>query len=255
MNTRRLKLLALCVGFALLPAAAVIAQDKPMIQEVKERGMLRAGVKNDAPYLGFVDEKGTLVGFEIDLITDIAKRLGVKIEFEPVKGSNRVQLLQQKRVDLLIATVSHYRSRDRVVDFTIPYLYTPQTLLVKKSSRPSGVSDEVLARMLAHPAEVERESSGRCRAFEHIGHGAEPARIARRKMYEREPCSADQVVGFPIQVTPARAAGPQRRQSVLPFGNARIGRKPVLDEPKLTLRLQYSSRFAQRCSRIWDAAE
>src|SRR5262249_11193749 len=118
---------------------------------------------------------------------------------------------------------------------------------------PQLRADEVRANALI--GINRRESSGRCRAFVHIGHGAEPARITRRKMYEREPCSADQVVGFPIQVTPARAAGPQRRQSVLPFGNARIGRKPVLDEPKLTLRLQYSSRFAQRCSRIWDAAE
>jgi len=141
MDIARLTLLALCTFFAALVGGSVNAQDTPMIEEVKARGVLHAGVKNDAPSLGFVDEKGNLSGFEIDLITDIAKRLGVKIEFEPVKGSNRVQLLQQKRVDLLIATVSHYRSRDRVVDFTIPYLYTPQTLLVKKSSGIRSLAD------------------------------------------------------------------------------------------------------------------
>jgi len=134
-------LLLLCAALAGVSAPRVVAQDKPMIEEVKARGILRAGVKNDAPYLGFVDEKGNLEGFEIDLITDIAKRLGVKLEFEPVKASNRVQLLQQKRLDLLIATVSHYRSRDRVVDFTIPYLYTPQTLLVRKASGITSLAD------------------------------------------------------------------------------------------------------------------
>jgi len=138
---RPLMLLVLCSALAVVSAPRVLAQDKPMIEEVKARGILRAGVKNDAPHLGFVDEKGNLVGFEIDLITDIAKRLGVKLELEPVKASNRVQLLQQKRVDLLIATVSHYRSRDRVVDFTIPYLYTPQTLLVKKASGITSLAD------------------------------------------------------------------------------------------------------------------
>ena len=138
---RRLLTLALCGLCAGPMAASVVAQDKPMIEEVRARGMLRAGVKNDAPYLGFVDEKGKLAGFEIDLITDIARRLGVKLELEPVKASNRVQLLLQKRVDLLIATVSHYRSRDRVVDFTIPYLYTPQTLLVKRSSGIASLAD------------------------------------------------------------------------------------------------------------------
>ena len=138
---RPLMLLLLCAALAGVSAPRVVAQDKPMIEEVKARGILRAGVKNDAPYLGFVDEKGNLEGFEIDLITDIAKRLGVKLELEPVKASNRVQLLQQKRLDLLIATVSHYRSRDRVVDFTIPYLYTPQTLLVRKASGITSLAD------------------------------------------------------------------------------------------------------------------
>lgn len=122
----------------LLPGAAMA---QSMIDEVKERGVIRVGVKNDAPYLGFTDEKGELDGFEIDLVKDLARRLSVKVEFEPVKASNRVQLLQQKRIDLIVATVSHYRNRDEVVDFTIPYLYTPQTLLVKKDSGIKSVAD------------------------------------------------------------------------------------------------------------------
>jgi polar amino acid transport system substrate-binding protein len=141
MHIRGLLVLVLFASAVALQGLSVAAQEKPMIEEVKARGVLHAGVKDDAPYLGFVDEKGNLAGFEIDLITDIAKRLGVKLELEPVKGSTRVQLLQQKRLDLLIATVSHYRSRDRVVDFTIPYLYTPQTLLVKKSSGIRSLAD------------------------------------------------------------------------------------------------------------------
>lgn len=138
---RRTLLLTLGIALLALPTAGAIAQDKPMIEEVKARGVLRAGVKNDAPHMGFVDEKGDLAGFEIDLITDIARRLGVKLEFEPVKTTNRVQLLQQKKIDLIIATVSHYRSRDKVVDFSIPYLYTPQTLLVKANSGIKSMAD------------------------------------------------------------------------------------------------------------------
>jgi len=87
---KRFLLLALGLTLLALPLTTACAQDKPMIEEVKARGVLRAGVKNDAPYLGFVDDKGNLAGFEIDLIVDIARRLGVKIEFEPVKASNRV---------------------------------------------------------------------------------------------------------------------------------------------------------------------
>ena len=132
--------IAVAAGFV-SSASAQCGCGSSMIDRVKERGVLRVGVKNDAPYLGFVDEKGELAGFEIDLVKDIARRLEVNVEFEPVKASNRVQLLQQGRIDLIFATVSHYRGRDKVVDFTLPYLYTPQTLLVKKDSGIKSVAD------------------------------------------------------------------------------------------------------------------
>jgi len=134
-------LAALCGVLFAAVASTATAADKSMIDEVKERGVLRAGVKNDAPHLGFVDEKGQYAGFEIDLLNDLARRLGVKVEYTPVKASNRVQLLQQKRIDIIFATVSHYRARDQVVDFTVSYLYTPQTLLVKKDSGIKSVAD------------------------------------------------------------------------------------------------------------------
>lgn len=138
--------LSVIVGLAMTagiskPADAQCSCTKTMIDDVKERGVLRVGVKNDAPFLGFVDDKGELDGFEIELVKDIARRLNVKIELEPVKASNRVQLLQQGRIDIIFATVSHYRNRDQVVDFTLPYLYTPQTLLVKKGSSIKTLAD------------------------------------------------------------------------------------------------------------------
>jgi polar amino acid transport system substrate-binding protein len=132
----------LTVAAALVFACAgASVHAKSMVDEVKERGVLRAGVKNDAPFMGMINDKGQYEGFEIDLLNDLAKRLGVKVEYTPVKGSNRVQLLQQKRLDLVIATVSHYRNRDRVVDFSISYMYTPQTLLVRKGSGIKSVAD------------------------------------------------------------------------------------------------------------------
>ena len=53
----------------------------------------------------------------------------------------RIPMLQQGRVDLIAATLSHYRSRDDVIDFSIGYFYSPQTLLVKKSSGIHSVAD------------------------------------------------------------------------------------------------------------------
>lgn len=117
------------------------AAQKSVLQEVKDRGSVRIGVKKDVPGFGFVDEKGETAGFEIDLAKEIAKRLGVKLEQVTVTSATRIPMLQQGRVDLVAATMTHYRKRDEVIDFSIGYFYSPQTLLVKKSSGIKSLAD------------------------------------------------------------------------------------------------------------------
>src|SRR4051812_29493196 len=87
------------------------AQQKSTLDIVKERGTLIAGVRNSIPLFGFTDEAGKIVGFDIDLVTEIAHSLGVKLELAPVSGATRIPLLQQGRVDLVAAALGHYRSR------------------------------------------------------------------------------------------------------------------------------------------------
>ena len=103
--------------------------------------VLRAGVRQDVPGFGIVDEKGRTVGFDIDIATELAKRLGVKIELVPVTAATRIPLLQQGRIDLIAATLTHYRERDRVIDFSIGYFWTGQKLMVKKSSNIQSFAD------------------------------------------------------------------------------------------------------------------
>lgn len=143
MKSTFLTALCLCVPMAIggpfIREAA--AQSPSLLDEVKERGVLRAGVRQEVPSFGFVDESGKTVGFDIDIATEVAKRLGVKIELVPVTAATRIPLLQQGRVDLIIATMTHYRERDEVADFSIGYFSTGQKLLVKKSSNIHSIAD------------------------------------------------------------------------------------------------------------------
>jgi polar amino acid transport system substrate-binding protein len=143
MRLSKLLLLPIALGAIAFYGESGLAQttSKPMIDQVKERGVLRAGIRNKVPYLGFIDEKGNNAGFEIDLAREIAKRLGVKVEFLSVTSSTRIPMLEQGRIDLILATLTHYRKRDEVIDFSIAYFYSPQTLLVKKDSGIKSVAD------------------------------------------------------------------------------------------------------------------
>lgn len=123
-----------------LPAAAAECP-KSAAEVTKETGVLKAGVTSEVPYFGFIDEKGNHVGFECDLVAEIAKRLNVKLNMSQVTSATRIPTLQQGRVDLIASTMTHYRSRDAVVDFSIDYFYSPQTLLVKANSGIRKVAD------------------------------------------------------------------------------------------------------------------
>ena len=144
MNRRQV-ITALGLGIALAPAPFLAgtarAQTATTLDEVKKRGVLRAGVRQDVPGFGLVDEKGNTIGFDIDIAAELARRLGVKLELVPVTAATRIPLLQQGRIDLIAATLTHYRERDKVIDFSIGYFWTGQKLMVKKSSNINTLGD------------------------------------------------------------------------------------------------------------------
>jgi polar amino acid transport system substrate-binding protein len=141
---RRTMLALLGIGIAglasALSAAGARAQTSAL-DLVKQRGVLRAGVRQDVPGFGSVDEKGQTVGFDVDIAAELARRFGVKIELVPVTAATRIPLLQQGRIDLIAATLTHYRERDKVIDFSIGYFWTGQKLMVKRDGNIKSLAD------------------------------------------------------------------------------------------------------------------
>jgi len=118
----------------LLTVASAQAQS-PALDRIQQAGVLKVGVKADYRPFGFLDPGGKIVGIEPDLAQDVAKRLGVKLEMIPVQSANRMEFLQQGRIDLMIATMTVNEQRLRVVGAIEPYYYAGGTsLLTRKDS-------------------------------------------------------------------------------------------------------------------------
>ena len=118
------------LAFAAAPAAA------QTLDKIKQRGVLVVGSKADYKPFGFRDPSGAIVGFEPDLGRDIAERLGVKLELEPVVSSNRMQFLQQGKINLMIATMNDTAERRKTVGIIEPSYYASgvNVLVVKKAA-------------------------------------------------------------------------------------------------------------------------
>lgn len=126
------------VVFSVTHTSAIAAS---ALDDVKARGKMIVGVRYDSPPFGSLDSNGKVIGFDIDLITDIAKRLGVGIEMVQVTAKTRIPMIESGKIDIIAAVLTHTRERDRVIDFSISYLLDGQRLLVKKGSGIKGAGD------------------------------------------------------------------------------------------------------------------
>ena len=129
-----LKLAAVALAIA-APGAGAYAQQDTMAK-IKQKGVIVVGVKNDYKPWGFLDPSGKIIGMEIDLVNEIAAKLGVKVEMIPVIAANRMEFLNQGRIDLILATMGDTPPRRKVVGMIEPNYYAGGTnVLAPKSAK------------------------------------------------------------------------------------------------------------------------
>lgn len=92
------------------------------------------GLDDNFPPMGFRDEKNELVGFDIDMAKEAAKRLGLEVEFKPIDWSAKEAELSGKRVDALWNGLTITEERKQNILFTAPYMENHQIIVVAANS-------------------------------------------------------------------------------------------------------------------------
>ena len=139
---KRVTTVLLGLAGLLFCAGTVGGANADTLDNVKQKGTLVVGVKADYPPWGMRDSNGNIVGMEIDMANDVARRLGVKLALVPVLSSNRMQMLQQGQIDLMIATLSVNDERRKAVGVIEPLYYASGVaMLVNRSAGIRGPAD------------------------------------------------------------------------------------------------------------------
>lgn len=105
------------------------------LDEVKKRGVLRVGMSTFVPW-AMNDKEGNLIGFEIDVATELAKDMGVKIEFVPTKWSGIIPALLTGKFDVIIGGMGITAERAKKVDFSDPYDFSGMSLVASRKKAP-----------------------------------------------------------------------------------------------------------------------
>jgi polar amino acid transport system substrate-binding protein len=134
---------------ALLGLVAVgAAAQADVLDDIKKRGTLIVGVKADYKPFGFRDPSGGIIGIEPDLAGDVAKKLGVKLELIPVVSANRMEFLNQGKIDLMIATMSDKPERRKVVQVIEPLYYSDACNILLRKNSPIKSWDDLKGKKL-----------------------------------------------------------------------------------------------------------
>jgi len=94
---------------------------KDEIRQIRERGVLRVGYNsNNVPFV-FFNDKGKLVGYDVEMAYDLARALNVsRIEFVPITGTTLAESLDSGYCDIIMSAVVVNEERLETMKFTDP---------------------------------------------------------------------------------------------------------------------------------------
>jgi polar amino acid transport system substrate-binding protein len=105
-----------------------------VFDRVMKNGTVRLGLPYNLTPQGYLSADGEWVGFEIDLGTEMAKRMNLKLDQVRVNENTWATMLAAGRVDAALCRIKHTRTIEREFDFSDPYFFDSLQILVPKGS-------------------------------------------------------------------------------------------------------------------------
>ncbi|WP_426128664.1 transporter substrate-binding domain-containing protein [Pararhizobium sp. PWRC1-1] len=124
-----------------LLAAADSAFAGETLDRVMENKAMVVATNSSWPPQSFLDDNNEMVGFDIDVSREIAKRLGVEVSFQTPDWATLTGGRWQGRYDIGVGSVTPTKARAQVIDFAGIYYYSPYVYVVHKDSPAKAVGD------------------------------------------------------------------------------------------------------------------
>lgn len=100
-------------------------------------------VGSDTAYAPFeyINEKGEIVGFDIEVVSAIAEKAGIQVKFVDTPWEGIFNALAQGDRDLLVSSITITPERRQTIDFTDPYFDAQQLIAMRESSKITKFED------------------------------------------------------------------------------------------------------------------
>lgn len=115
--------------------------NKDSYESLEEKGSIVMGLDDTFAPMGFRDDKGELVGFDVDLAEEVFNRIGFEVEFQPIDWSMKETELNSGNIDVIWNGYSITEERKEKVNFTQAYLKNKQIIITLADSSINNKED------------------------------------------------------------------------------------------------------------------
>lgn len=120
---------------------ATVQPGDTSLEDIKAKGKFIVGLDDSFPPMGFRDEDNNIVGLDIDLAKEVASRMGVEVEFQPIDWDAKELELQSGNIDMIWNGMTINQERIDNMYFAKPYLDNKQIIIVPEGSDIESKAD------------------------------------------------------------------------------------------------------------------
>ena len=110
------------------------AQASNELEQIKSAGTMKVGMMGTYRPYNFLNDKKEMDGFDADIAREVAKRLGVEVEFVSQEFSGLTPSLQSKKIDAIISQMTITDERKQALDFSEGYITNQVKIIVKNDN-------------------------------------------------------------------------------------------------------------------------
>ncbi len=119
--------------FAVLMALAITTSTMAgTLDEIQKRGKLRVGMEPGYMPFELKNQKGEIIGFDVDMANRMAKAMGVELELVDTAWDGIIAALLTGKFDVIMSGMTLTQERNMAFNFAPPYIVIGQSILIKK---------------------------------------------------------------------------------------------------------------------------
>lgn len=135
------KLFAVVLVLMMMMAVGFAHAEDTSVQYILDKGTFILGLDDSFPPMGFRNEDNEIVGFDIDVASAVAEKLGVEFIAQPISWDAKEMELNGKNIDCIWNGMSITPEREESMAMTWPYLNNQMVFYVRADSEIDSAED------------------------------------------------------------------------------------------------------------------